>query len=207
MPEGPSTDTHHRILAAGRDVLARFTVAKFAMEDVAKAAGVARQTVYKYFASRDDLLIAIFIQEMLEHHAPALAEKFAADPSPDALLDLFMAELSAARAFPLFAEVLHPDMAPRMAELVFGSEKMTRVRAEIWIPTLERHEVAGVIRPGMDHVATTRWITYQEFWLLTHPNTLCPDDEIEYYVRNYIIAGLLSPAHAAEWLQTPAPRS
>jgi AcrR family transcriptional regulator len=42
------------------------------MEDVARAAGIARQTIYKHFSGRDDLLIAMLVQDMRLRQTPKL---------------------------------------------------------------------------------------------------------------------------------------
>ena len=174
-------------------LLARFTVSKLTMEDVARAAGIARQTIYKHFSGKDDLLTELFVQQM-EHNQYPVLRKLDAAPSPKALLRLFMTELNLARSFALFDEVLDPAVAPRMAELVFSSPKMTEARESFWVPLLEQYEAAGVLRPGLDHRAAVRWITYQEFWLLTHPTVLCDDDEtLTGFVREFVVAALVEP--------------
>lgn len=62
MSDGPSA-THEAILDATLDVLGRAGLAKLALEDVATAAGVSRQTVYRHFGSRDGLLSAVIVRE------------------------------------------------------------------------------------------------------------------------------------------------
>lgn len=61
-PETPSA-THAAILDATLDVLGRVGIAKLALEEVATAAGVSRQTVYRHFGSRDGLLSAVIVRE------------------------------------------------------------------------------------------------------------------------------------------------
>jgi AcrR family transcriptional regulator len=184
-------DTRAKILEVSTALLARFTVSKLTMEDVARAAGIARQTIYKHFNGKDDLLIELFVQQMEHNQHPALRQ-LDETPSPAALVTLFMTELSLARAYTLYNEVLDPAVAPRMAELVFGSDKLVACRESFWLPVLARYEAAGVIRPGLDHQAVVRWITYQQFWLLTHPTVLCDDDEkLVHYVREFVVAALL----------------
>ena len=188
-----SNVTRARILEVSTALLARFTVSKFTMEDVARAAGIARQTIYKHFNGKDDLLIELFVQQMDQKQHPVL-RRLDEPPSPEALLTLFMAELSLARSYTLYNEVLDPVLAPRMAELVFGSEKLVTCRESFWLPVLTRYEAAGVLRPGLDHRAVVRWVTYQQFWLLTHPTVLCDDDEtLTDYVREFVVAALLEP--------------
>jgi AcrR family transcriptional regulator len=191
---GNATDTRARVLEVAPAVLRRFTLSKFSMEDVAKAAGVARQTLYKHFDGRDDLLIAMFIDEMRSHHAPLLAPMVALPPTPEHLFELFMAELRLARDYALFEDVLDPSVAPRMAELVFGSDKMARARQKFWLPVLERYTQAGVVRSDINPADAVRWLTYQQFWFLTHPTALCgSEDELDGYVRQFIVPALLAP--------------
>jgi len=185
--------TKARILEVSTALLARFTVSKFTMEDVARAAGIARQTIYKHFNGKDDLLVELFVQQMEQNQHPVLRRLDKA-PSPEALVALFMTELRLARNYTLYSQVLDPALAPRMAELVFGSEKLVACRESFWLPVLAQYERAGVLRPGLDHRAAVRWITYQQFWLLTHPTVLCHDDEtLTDYVREFVVAALLEP--------------
>lgn len=184
--------TRDRILQVAPDVLRRFTLAKFGMEDVARSAGIARQTVYKHFASRDDLLIAMYVQEMLENQAPRMAVVLQREPSAENLLDVFMTELELARNYPWFDDTREPGMGPRVAEMIFHSESMTRAREQIWFPILQRYARSGVLRKDLNLSATVRWLTYQKFWFLFHPDVLSGDDlERREYVRQFIIAALV----------------
>lgn len=184
--------TRERILEAARPVVERFTVAKFGMEDVARAAGIARQTIYKHFSGRDDLLVAMFVQQLSEMRED-LAESAAADPSAEQLVTLFVEELKSAKKFPLFDAMLDPAVAPKMAELVFSSDEMSTAREATWFPILERYVASGVVADDVDFAQTVRWINYQQFWFLTHPTVLTSsDDERETYVRNFVVKALLA---------------
>lgn len=57
------TDTRSRILDAGFASVARFGLSRFTMEDVAREAGVSRQTLYRYFDSKDALVVAAVYRE------------------------------------------------------------------------------------------------------------------------------------------------
>ncbi|MFC6869094.1 TetR/AcrR family transcriptional regulator [Haloechinothrix salitolerans] len=183
--------TRARILEAARPVVERFTVAKFSIEDVARAAGIARQTVYKYFSGRDDLVMALFVQQLKEM-ASQFAERAKAEPSIDQLVQLFVEELEAGREFVLFEAALDPVHAPKMAELVFSSSEIFEARNEAWFPVLERYAEAGIVASNVDFAAAVRWMTYQAFWILVHPTVLAPDREtLLVYVRDYILCPLL----------------
>jgi AcrR family transcriptional regulator len=188
----PNTITRAQIVAAARPVVERFTVTKFAMEDVARVAGIARQTMYKHFSSRDDLLIAIFV-EQLNDMSRGLTTVAARKPTADNLVAILESELQQAIDFPLVRAMLDPAIAPRIAELVFGSQTMTEERHRTWFPILESYVEAGVVRSDLDFAATVRWITYQEFWLLTHPAVLTDDAAVRsMFIRQYIIQAFLA---------------
>ena len=55
---GDDTSTRRRILAATTEVLARHGQTKLSLSEVATQAGVSRPTLYRWFASKDELLDA-----------------------------------------------------------------------------------------------------------------------------------------------------
>ena len=193
--EQAESDTRSRILAAAAELLPRFTIAKLTMEDVARANGIARQTVYKHFKSKDDLVAELIAMELSSNHAALLGGLARKRPSAARFADMFIAQLQVGRQFSLIDPVLDPAIAPRMAELIFGVPVVLDTLEEIWLPILERYTAAGVIREGLDPARIVRWITYQQFWLITHPEVLAKNDaELAEYVREFIVAGILNPA-------------
>ncbi|MDG5484177.1 TetR/AcrR family transcriptional regulator [Mycolicibacterium gadium] len=63
------SSTRHRILAATAEVLARSGQTKLSLSEVALQAGVSRPTLYRWFASKQELLDAfgIFEREMFDN--------------------------------------------------------------------------------------------------------------------------------------------
>jgi AcrR family transcriptional regulator len=63
------TSSRHRILAATAEVLGRSGQSKLSLSDVALQAGVSRPTLYRWFASKEELLAAFaaFERETFEH--------------------------------------------------------------------------------------------------------------------------------------------
>ena len=60
---GEDTSTRHRILAATAEVLARSGQTKLSISEVALQAGVSRPTLYRWFASKEELLDAFGVYE------------------------------------------------------------------------------------------------------------------------------------------------
>ena len=62
-PSGSSTGTATRILDATLATMADHGIARLSLEDVARRAGLSRQTVYRYFPSKGDLVEATVLRE------------------------------------------------------------------------------------------------------------------------------------------------
>jgi len=60
---GSSADTATRILDATLATMADHGIARLSLEDVARRAGLSRQTVYRYFPSKSDLVQATVLRE------------------------------------------------------------------------------------------------------------------------------------------------
>jgi len=58
VSDGPSVHTSRRILDATAEVLGRNGVSKLSLSDVALQAGVSRPTLYRWFASKEELIEA-----------------------------------------------------------------------------------------------------------------------------------------------------
>ncbi|MBK9180480.1 MAG: TetR/AcrR family transcriptional regulator [Acidimicrobiales bacterium] len=77
------------LMAAARDVLLEQGLDGLTFAAVAARAGIARNTVYEYFAGRDDLLVALAEAEV-PAWVEAVAAAMAAEPSPEDRLAMFV---------------------------------------------------------------------------------------------------------------------
>ncbi|HTQ26113.1 MAG TPA: TetR/AcrR family transcriptional regulator [Candidatus Binataceae bacterium] len=107
-------DREQRILVAARHLFDRKGYAGTAMEDIAGRANLAVGTLYNYFPSKDDLLLAIMRRD--SDHVIALAERILAAPPADpveaiaALADAFIQSIAAEERM-LWREVFAASIA------------------------------------------------------------------------------------------------
>ena len=115
LPTAPATPD---VNAATLDCIARFGLTKLTVEDVARASGRSRATLYRAFPSRRDL-VASAVNAELERLVSLLVETGCSAPTlADAVTDIVVTgarELSANGAFTFVAaherEVLHPYLS------------------------------------------------------------------------------------------------
>jgi AcrR family transcriptional regulator len=118
-------DTRDRILDAAFRSVASFGLSRLTVDDVARLAGLSRQTVYRYFDSKDALVMALVYREeetLLEGVRAAHARH---DRLEDAMREAVLYCLRTAREHPLLdrllasePEVLLPYLTTRGAGLV-----------------------------------------------------------------------------------------
>lgn len=74
------------ILAAAERLFARLSYDAVQMDDIARQAQVGKPTIYRYFASKDELFLEVF-RAALQQLQQQLSEVLAADRRPSAALD------------------------------------------------------------------------------------------------------------------------
>jgi len=105
----PGTDTAARILDSAFACVREIGLGRTTVEDVAKAAGVSRQTVYRYYPSKDHLILALVLREE-EQFLNGVRTAFSANAELEkACFDAFLFCLRFAREHPLLDRLLATD--------------------------------------------------------------------------------------------------
>lgn len=141
-----------RLVEAARVCIGRSGLAKTTIEDVAAEANVSRQTVYRYFADRDELLLA-----------GVLAELSAAQPAPDrselmaraarspadavaSLVEGVVDTLMTVRQHPVLSSLLATEGTSVRATIDGSSKALFRRYADELRPWLVLGQEAGLLR-------------------------------------------------------------
>jgi TetR/AcrR family transcriptional regulator, repressor for uid operon len=154
-------DTRTRILDAAFRTVATFGLSRFTVDDVARAADLSRQTVYRYFESKDALIVALVYREeetFLEGVRRAHAE---APTLQEAMERAILFCLRMAREHPLLdrllesePEVLLPYLTTRAAGLI------DRGRAVIEELAAGRDDVRLELIPRVADLAVRTIVSY-----------------------------------------------
>jgi AcrR family transcriptional regulator len=164
----PATGTATRILDAAFRAAATFGLSRFTMDDVARLAQLSRQTVYRYFDSKDALVVALVYREEERFLDGARAAYAAHDRLEDAMRQATLFCLRTAREHPLLdrllesePEVLLPYLTTRGAGLV------SRARAVMEELATERGNVRGELVHRVADLGVRAIVSY----------TITPSDE------------------------------
>ncbi|NMH98186.1 TetR/AcrR family transcriptional regulator [Pseudonocardia sp. K10HN5] len=135
------------LLEVAAELVARRGFAKTAVADVAEAAGVAKGSVYREFASKDDLLDALLRDRSLRLLA-RVRDAVEADPDGGRLSVLYRHALCAVLDEPLLCALYARD-AGVLGTLVLG--RGAGDSQEEWPrEVLRTLDDAGLLRPGLD---------------------------------------------------------
>ncbi|WP_052667442.1 TetR family transcriptional regulator [Nitriliruptor alkaliphilus] len=133
-----SEDTRLRILDAALTVMSRYGLARLALEDVAREAGVSRQTVYRYVGSRDGLISDTIVREeqaFFDRMREAAAEHDRLRPALEASI---AAALRLAREHPLLDRLLATEPEALLPFLTDGSGPVLSAARPVVIEVLGR---------------------------------------------------------------------
>lgn len=143
------TSTSERILAATAEVLGRSGTTKLSLSDVAIEAGVSRPTLYRWFASKQDLLDAFVVWERKFYERAVT--KAAAGLPPEEHLDAALRVIASyQRSYPGLRMVdIEPEyVIERLAAVI----PLLRQRLERLIPGPNGAEAAGTVtRVAISH--------------------------------------------------------
>jgi AcrR family transcriptional regulator len=140
-PPRPRVETSARILDAAFERITVLGLARTTVEDVAKAAGLTRQTIYRYFSSKEGLIMALVLREEERFLDGVRAAFEATDSLEDALYEGTLFCLRWARDHPLLDRLLAMDAETLLPFLTIGARPLIRRAREVM-----KHLMAGKAR-------------------------------------------------------------
>jgi AcrR family transcriptional regulator len=156
--------TDARILDAAFDAVATHGLSRLTMDDVARLAGLARQTVYRYFPSKDALIVALMEREEETFIDGVRAANDKHERLEDVMREAILFSLKTAREHPLLdrllasePEVLLPYLTTRGGGLVDRArgviEELAAGRADVR-PELVHRTADLAVRAIVSYVIT-----------------------------------------------------
>lgn len=184
-------DTRERILDAAVHAMATHGIGRLNLEDVAREAGVSRQTVHRYFGTRDVLIEAAIVREE-EAMLARLEAASAAFEEPRAALEAAVrAALRAAREHPLLDRLLATEPEVLLPFLTRSTGPLAAPRPFIERLLLERVE-------GLDAAAAAWAADALTRLLMSYAVNPPPDvDEVARRLADLVVEGLAGVSSGA----------
>jgi AcrR family transcriptional regulator len=187
----PQIDTREQILVAAEACIRQWGIRRVSMNDVATRAGVSRMSVYRHFADRDALVLAVLerlADQTVEVATPRVlrrrtlaaqvAEAAAHVRSLDAELDLGLGS--------------RPGEGEQAALSLAHARPVLNRWIDFWIPRIEEARARGEVRGDLDARQAAEWIMRMMLSLVTIPSlTVDLDDPeaVRRFVQHHIVRG------------------
>lgn len=184
-----------KVVAAAREAFARYGIHRTRMEDVAAGAGIPRQYLYRYVASKEQLIELALLERCREFSDEILERTRVGTKSPEkALVAAIVACVVAGRDDNEFAYLAEALSRTRLNLILSGSGSPMHTYVKRCLsPILERARSAGRLRADATEDAIIDWLQGQMTWLT--PRDDLDEAAMTSLLLTFVVPSLFQPGH------------
>ena len=165
------------ILSAARQCYLEVGISKTGMAEVARAAGVARSTLYRYFPSRDDVLVATIKREMDALNI-TIQERLTGFTDPaDVVVEGLILAIGEIPQRPLLRAVFVSDEDAKARRTVWGSEIIVSFGEQLMESVIQPALEAGLLQDQVQPEIMVEWVYRVLLSFLTLPSNWIEDEQ------------------------------
>lgn len=147
---GASDDTTTKVLDAAYEEFSLVGIARTSMEDVARRAGVSRQTVYRHVANKDALVEAVLQREFQRYAQQYVTDMQSADTAVERVVGGYVRTIQAIRSNPLLTSVLSAELETLVSSMASRAEHVLSMARMFLALILQLERSAGEIDAAVD---------------------------------------------------------
>lgn len=172
-----STPVRERLLDAAEECLQQFGPQKTSMEDVARAARMSRATVYRYFESRDALLLGVASRQAASLATDAMGYLTQFHDIRDWLVEGLLFTLRELPKRSVFASLVTSLDSRSGTTLFLGSSGMIDIGVNVLKPMFGTAKQRGLLREDIDLDFLIEWLLRVLWTYLNAPSQVAEDEE------------------------------
>ena len=178
------------ILLAAETCLEKYGIEKTTMNDVATQAQISRQTLYRRFPRRADLLEAIS-RNKLDQLNLVIAKRISRVEEPvDKIVETIVTSVFTVLEDPVSRELMHDDA--RMAMERISTKEYKRIVSGRWGPVIDQARELGYLRESISDQQLIDWFSMLQVafvsWVEVRDMT---KNQLRTFVRNLALSGVL----------------
>jgi AcrR family transcriptional regulator len=183
------------VVSAAREAFARYGIHRTRMEDVAAGAGIPRQYLYRYVASKEQLIELALLDRCREFSDEILERtRVSATSCERALVAAIVACVVAGRDDKEFAYLAEALSRTRLNLILSGSGSPMHAYVKRCLsPILERARSAGRLRTDAGEDAIIDWLQGQMTWLT--PRDDLDEAAMTTLILTFVVPSLFAPGH------------
>jgi AcrR family transcriptional regulator len=181
------------IIEAAVRCFSRWGITRTRVDDIAIEASIPRSQIYRHFASKDAIVLAVIVESIRQHNTALRAQVPLSGGAGDIIVDSMVSIIRHAIEN-RYTAALHADSeSPQFtARALVTSPEVRGALREYWEPVFDYARGRNELRPGIDLAAATHWVVFIQFSYLALPE-LIPDsdDALADVLRVHCLPGLI----------------
>lgn len=166
-----------RLLDAAEGCLEQFGPQKTSMEDVARAAGMSRATVYRYFENRDELLLGVASRQASALATEAIGYLSQYNTISDWMVEGLLFTLRELPRRPVFASLVTSLDSRSSGNLLLGSTGLIQIGVNVLGPVFANAKAQGLLRDEIEPEMLIEWLLRMLWTYLNAPSQVATDEE------------------------------
>jgi len=184
-----------RLVAATRELIEADGISGLTVGAICDRAGLSRATFYVHFASRDEALLSVFLEEAeaVIDRSRAVAARY--DEFGEMCVETMLHGMQLIRSNAALRRLFAAERASWTAQLASSSAAFLAMAHEFWEPLVADAQARGEVRPELELDAVLRWqlrilLTYLE----EDPDATQSPEETREELRTFLLPALLARA-------------
>jgi AcrR family transcriptional regulator len=174
LPEQPASRHEEEILDAALLCFGRFGVGKTTLEDIASASGVSRATIYRTFAGKDHIAMAVLDREVCRLFSTLDERLLHAETVRDVIVESLVTAAECLGSHRVLHMLIETEPELVLPHVVLGSSVAVSTASGFLAPRLA---ACGLTDPSPAEVA--EWVTHFCFSHLIRPGSLSLSDRAQ----------------------------
>jgi AcrR family transcriptional regulator len=184
-----------RIMQGAHECFQRYGIDKTTMEDIARQAGVARQTIYKHVASKDEIVQCIARNETTRINAEVRQRLKKGDSFADTLTETLFIVVKVAKSNVCVRYIL--GSATYLNRPDQNVADVQHRHHDLWENTLQAARASHELAEDISVAQVVYWLTVAQTMLLYQGDHLPKgDDQLRSFIRRFVVDPLLARSRA-----------
>jgi TetR/AcrR family transcriptional regulator len=185
-------DVSATILQAAKQCYLHYGVEKTGMQDIAKHAKMARSTLYRYYPSSDELLLALVSAEMRAMNLQLTRKLARFKRSEDIIVEGIMLAIKAIPQHPLLSQVFAGDSHSALRQKVWNSPAIVTLGTDLMAAVMQTAFEQGHLQKNVRREVLIEWVYRILLSFLSLPsNWIKTDKELRATLHALLIPVLL----------------
>jgi AcrR family transcriptional regulator len=185
-------EARRRLAAAAARCIVRRGTGRIAMDDVAAEAGVSRATVYRYYRTREDLILGVMLSRLDMAMNLVVRSLQEPDNAARSIPDLVLASIGLVHGDAVTEALFSPDSRGVVTTVEMTAEPIVDGVYRHIAPLLRQWQADGQLPADLDLQTTARWLNAVSVMLMTPPWTAMPEADKRAFLDRYVVLALLA---------------